>query len=54
MIIFVVLFGKNEQGSLSQDEMKALKILAQEYDQLTESEIHRCIKNKLFEVMPYD
>ncbi|MHA1558458.1 MAG: type II toxin-antitoxin system RelE/ParE family toxin [Alphaproteobacteria bacterium] len=48
LIIFCLLFSKNEQTSISNDEKKALKILSNEYDKLTDSQIKTLIKNKTF------
>jgi len=53
-LVFCLLFGKNEQDNLDQDEKKVLKILSEEYDQLTDVEIEQGIKNKQFEVIEYD
>ena len=54
LIVFCLLFGKNEQDNLTHDEKWVLKILSDEYDGLTETEIERNIKNKQFEVIPYE
>ena len=54
LLIFCLLFGKNEQDNLTSDEKKALKILSNEYDQLTNNEINAAIKNKQFREIPYD
>ncbi len=54
LIVFCLLFGKNEQGNLDPEEKKALKILSEEYDRLTDAEIEQSIKNKQFEVIQYD
>ncbi len=54
LIVFCLLFGKNEQDNLDQDEREALKILSEEYDGLTDIEIVQGIKNKQFEVIQYD
>ena len=54
LIVFCLLFGKNEQDNLDQDEKQVLKILSNEYECLTESEIKKNIKNKQFEVIKYD
>lgn len=54
LIVFCVLFGKNEQDNLTSDEKKALKILSDEYDQLTEDEIKTLIKNNKFKEINYD
>ncbi|MCK5215564.1 MAG: type II toxin-antitoxin system RelE/ParE family toxin [Candidatus Omnitrophica bacterium] len=54
LIIFCVLFGKNEQDNLTSDEKKALKILSDEYDQLTGDEIKTLIKNNKFKEINYD
>ena len=54
MIVFVLLFGKNEQENLEHDERQALRILSEEYDQLTGAEIEQGINNKHFEVVKYD
>jgi len=54
LIVFCLLFGKNEQENLEQDEKKVLKILSDEYDNLTEKEIKKNIQNKQFEVIKYD
>lgn len=50
-IVFCLLFTKNEQDDLSSDEIKALKILSKEYDNLTEDDIRKRIeKNSLMEI----
>lgn len=54
LIVFCLLFGKNEQGNLNYDEKQVLKILSNEYDKLTENEIEQNIKNKQFGVIKYD
>lgn len=54
MIVFVLLFGKNEQENLEHDERQALKILSEEYDRLTAGEIEQSINNKHFEVVKHD
>ncbi|MFV1976561.1 MAG: type II toxin-antitoxin system RelE/ParE family toxin [Candidatus Scalindua sp.] len=54
LIVFCLLFGKNEQGNLNHDEKQVLKILSNEYDKLTENEIEQNIKNKQFGVIKYD
>ena len=46
LIIFCLLFAKNEQDNLSSAEEKALRILSNEYSQLTGSEIRKSIENK--------
>lgn len=54
LIIFCILFGKNEQENLQSDEKKALAILSREYDRLTESEIQEAIRRNQFEEIQYD
>ncbi len=54
LIVFCLLFEKNEQDNLTADEKKALKILSEEYAQLTESEINILIKNNKFKEIDYD
>ena len=54
LIVFCLLFGKNEQDNLDHDEKLVLKILSEEYDRLTDGEIDQGIKNKQFEVIQYD
>ena len=54
LIVFCLLFGKNEQDNLDHDEKRTLKILSQEYDKLTDADIEQNIKNKQFEVIAYD
>ena len=54
LIVFCLLFGKNEQANLTTEEKKALKILSQEYDQLTAGEIKALIRNTTFEEIHYD
>ncbi len=45
------MFKKNEQDNLSSSENKALKMLSDEYDNLTDEEIRKRIeKNNLLEV----
>ncbi len=53
LIIFCVLFAKNERDNLAWDEKKALKILSEEYDKLTEHEIQERIKKKTFAEIEY-
>jgi len=51
LIIFCLLFAKNEQDSLSSDEEKALRIWSNEYSKLTENEIKKSIeKNNFWEI----
>ena len=54
LIVFCLLFGKNEQDNLTADEKKALKILSDEYDQLTENEIKVLTRNNKFKEIDYD
>ena len=54
LIIFCVLFGKNEQDNLTADEKKALKILSNEYDRLTEDEIKIAIRSCQFKEIDYN
>lgn len=54
LIIFCVLFGKNEQDNLKPDEKKALSLLSYEYQHLTDAEIQEAIRQKLFEEIHYD
>ena len=53
LIVFCVLFGKNEQDNLTADEKKALKIWSDEYNQLTEDEIRVLVKNNKFKEINY-
>ncbi|MCD4780542.1 MAG: type II toxin-antitoxin system RelE/ParE family toxin [Candidatus Omnitrophica bacterium] len=53
-IIFCLLYGKNEQANVTDDDKKALKILSREYDFLTEDEIKKAIKLKIFKEVQYD
>jgi hypothetical protein len=51
LIVFCLLFAKNEQENINPDEHKALKILSKEYENLTESEIDKRIAhNSLMEI----
>lgn len=52
-IVFCLLFAKNEQDDLIPDEKKALKILSNEYDKLTEDEIQKMINKKTFLEVEY-
>lgn len=54
LIVFCLLFGKNEQDNLTADEKMALKILSHEYDHLTEDEIKILIKKNKFMEVNYD
>ena len=54
LIVFCLLFGKNEQDNLTTDEKKALKIWSYEYDRLTEDEIKALIKKNNFKEINYD
>ena len=54
LIIFCLLFSKNEQDNLSQDEKKALKLLSEDYSNHTESEINTKIRNNDFKEINYD
>jgi hypothetical protein len=53
-IIFCLLFGKNEQDDINADERRALKILSDEYDRLTENEIGTLLKNNQLKEIVYD
>lgn len=53
-IIFCLFYGKNEQANVTDDDKKALKILSREYDFLTEDEIKKAIKLKIFKEVQYD
>ena len=53
LIIFCALFGKNEQDNLTADEKKALKILSNEYDRLTNDEIKTAIRSSQFMEIDY-
>lgn len=52
-IVFCLLFAKNEQDNLTSDEKKVLKILSDEYNELTESEIQERINKKTFLEVEY-
>ena len=54
LIVFCLLFGKNEQANLTTDEKRVLKIWSDEYDRLTEEEIKALIKNNKFKEINYD
>jgi hypothetical protein len=54
IIIFCLLFSKNEKDNLSQDEKKALKLLSEDYSNHTESDINTKIRNKVFKEINYD
>ena len=54
MIIFCLLFAKNEQDNLDQDEMKVLKYLSDEYSKLSDKVIDERIKDKGFKEVQYD
>ena len=54
LMVFCLLFAKNEQDNLSSDENKALKILSKEYDHLTESEIRESIERKNLMEIKYE
>ncbi|MDD5567622.1 MAG: type II toxin-antitoxin system RelE/ParE family toxin [Candidatus Omnitrophica bacterium] len=53
IIVFCLLFAKNEQDNLTSDEKKVLKILSNEYDKLTDGEIQRLINEKTFTEIGY-
>ncbi|PIY82550.1 MAG: hypothetical protein COX96_02685 [Candidatus Omnitrophica bacterium CG_4_10_14_0_2_um_filter_44_9] len=52
-MVFCLLFTKNEQDDLTQDEKKALKILSNVYDKLTEKEIEKIINRKTLAEVEY-
>ena len=54
LIIFCLLFSKNEQDNLGSDEKKALKLLSEDYSNHTESDINTKIRNKVFKEINYD
>ena len=54
LLVFCLLFTKNEQDNLTDDEKKALKILSNEYDQLTGAEIDAAIQIRYFKEIEYD
>lgn len=47
-IIFTFLFPKGSMDNISTKELKALKILAKEYKELTDKEIDKAIKDGFF------
>ena len=53
LIIFCLLFSKNEKDNLSQNERKALKLLSDDYSNHTESEINTKSENKDFKEINY-
>lgn len=53
LIVFCLLFAKSEQDNLSADELKVLKILSKEYDNLTEGEIRKRIEQKSLTEVEY-
>ena len=54
LIVFCLLFGKNEQDNLTADEKKALKILSHEYDRLTADEVEILMQKNQFTEVDYD
>ena len=54
LIIFCLLFSKNEQDNLGPDEKKALKLLSEDYSSHTERDINTKIRNKVFREINYD
>ena len=54
LIIFCLLFSKNEKDNLNQDEKKALKLLSEDYSNHTKSDIKTKIINKIFKKINYD
>lgn len=53
LIVFCLLFAKNEQDNLSSGEERALRILSNEYSKLTENEIRKGIEKKNFLEIEY-
>jgi hypothetical protein len=54
LIIFCLLFAKNEHENVSPDEKKSLRILSNEYSKLTENEIKERIEKRSFLEIKYD
>jgi hypothetical protein len=54
LLIFCLLFSKNEKGSLDQSEKNALKLLSEDYSNHTESDLNTKIRNKVFKEINYD
>ena len=54
LIIFCLIFAKNERDTLTFDENRALKILSKEYDELTDDEIQRRIEKASFTEIKYE
>ncbi len=54
LIVFCLLFTKNEQDNLSSNDSKALKILSKEYDSLTEDDIRKRIEKKTLIEVKYE
>jgi len=48
------MFSKSEQSNLDQEEIKALKLLSQNYQSCSKSEIDKRIKNNEFWEIEYD
>jgi hypothetical protein len=53
-IIFCLLFGKNEQDNLTEDEKRASRILSNEYERLTDDEINMMVRKNQFKEIYYD
>ena len=53
LIVFCLLFAKNEQDSLSPDDEKALRLWSDEYSKLTENEIRKSIERNNFMEIKY-
>jgi hypothetical protein len=54
LIVFCLVFGKNEQADLTADEKKALKIWSYEYDRLTPEEIKKLTTHHSLQEIDYD
>lgn len=53
LIVFCLLFAKNEQDNLTSKEKKVLEILSNDYDKLTENEIKKMINKKTLMEVEY-
>lgn len=54
LIVFCLLFTKNDQDNISFDEYKALRLLSREYEALTEVEIRERVENKSLIEVEYE
>ncbi|MBU1086964.1 MAG: type II toxin-antitoxin system RelE/ParE family toxin [Candidatus Omnitrophica bacterium] len=53
-VIAVYIFAKGDKDNISNEELKYLKILAQQYETLTEKLINKAVKEKILEEIHYE